>query len=198
MESLEEKQEYLRNKILANNYDADEFMTYLQEKKGEDGTDLNLWSFSELKKTVEEFISKYKSNNNQNNEPININEYQMDNPNVNNENLNNNNKEENNNNINNNIQKSDDDIIICKTNDTTKISNVNHIKINLGYPLVVEGGFFSRSYVTYSINTIPFNFNVRKRYSDFEWLRNILGIIYPHMIIPPMPKKIMDIDLMKN
>ena len=189
MESLEEKQEYLRNKILANNYDADEFMTYLQEKKGEDGTDLNLWSFSELKITVEEFISKYKSNNNQNNEPININEYQIDNPNVNNENLNNNNKEENNNNINDNIQKSDDDIIICKTNDTTKISNVNHIKINLGYPLVVEGGFFSRSYVTYSINTIPFNFNVRKRYSDFEWLRNILGIIYPQMVIPPMPKK---------
>ena len=48
MESLEEKQEYLRNKILANNYDADEFMAYLQNKKSEDGTYLNLWSFSEL------------------------------------------------------------------------------------------------------------------------------------------------------
>ena len=52
MKSLEEKQEYLRNKNLANNYDTDEFMTYLQNKKGEDGTDLNLWSFSELKTTV--------------------------------------------------------------------------------------------------------------------------------------------------
>ena len=31
-----------------------------------------------------------------------------------------------------------------------------------------------------------------------EWLRNILGIIYLHKVIPPMPKKIMDIDLMKN
>ena len=205
MESLEEKQEYLRNKILANNYDADEFMAYLQNKKSEDGTDLNLWSFSELKTTVEEFISKYKANNNKNNESININDYPIENLNEYNKNLNNNNNEENNNNnevnnnnINDNNKKSEDEIIICKTNDTTKITKVNHIKINLGYPLVVEGGCFSRSYVTYSINTIPFNFNVRKRYSDFEWLRNILGIIYPHMVIPPMPKKIMDIDLMKN
>ena len=62
---------------------------------------------------------------------------------------------------------------MSKTNDTIKIIKVNHIKKNLGYPWVIEGGFFSSSYVTYSINTIPFNFNVRKRYSDFEWLRNI-------------------------
>ena len=98
MESLEEKQEYLRNKILANNYDADEFMAYLQNKKSEDGTDLNLWSFSELKTTVEEFISKYKANNNKNNEPININDYPIENLNEYNKNLNNNSNKENNNN----------------------------------------------------------------------------------------------------
>jgi len=189
MDNIEEKQEYLRNKILDNNYDADEFMAYLQEKKGEDGTDLNTWSFSELKLTVEEFISKYKSNNNKNNEQININDYPIENINENNENLNNNNNEEINNNINDNKQKPVNEIILCKTNDTTKITNINHIKINLGYPLVVEGGFFSRSYVTYSINTIPLNLNVRKRYSDFEWLKNFLSNIYPQMVIPPMPKK---------
>ena len=134
---------------------------------------------------------------NKNNEPININDNPIENLNEYNKNLNNNNNEENNNNnevnnnnINDNNKKSEDEIIICKTNDITKITKVNHIKINLGYPLVVEGGCFSRSYVTYSINTIPFNFNVRKRYSDFEWLRNILGIIYLHMVIPPMPKKL--------
>ena len=120
MDNIEEKQEYLRNKILDNNYDADEFMAYLQEKKGEDGTDLNTWSFSELKLTVEEFISKYKSNNNKNNEQININDYPIENINENNENLNNNNNEEINNNINNNKQKPVNEIILCKTNDTTK------------------------------------------------------------------------------
>ena len=41
--SLEEKQEFLRSSILQAGYDAEEFMAFLQEKKGEDGMDLNNW-----------------------------------------------------------------------------------------------------------------------------------------------------------
>ena len=183
MESIEEKQEYLRTNILENGYDADEFLSYLQEKKGEEGVDLNLWNFQELKLVVEEFTSNHKSNKSL--EQINNNEKEIEKEIENNiennipENINKNSINENDSN----------EIIICKLNDKTQITNVNKIKINLGYPLVVEGGFFSRSYVTYSINTIPFDLKVRKRYSDFEWLRNILSIIYPNMVIPPMPKK---------
>ena len=78
---------------------------------------------------------------------------------------------------------------ICQKNERTIISELKNIKINLLEPQVVDGGFFSRKYVTYLIETIPFEIKVRKRYSDFEWLRNILSIIYPHVTIPPMPKK---------
>ena len=78
---------------------------------------------------------------------------------------------------------------ICKKNERTIISELKNIKINLLEPQVVDGGFFSRNYVTYLIETIPFDIKVRKRYSDFEWLRNILCIIYPNVTIPPMPKK---------
>ena len=78
---------------------------------------------------------------------------------------------------------------ICKKNERTIISELKNIKINLLEPQVVDGGFFSRNYVTYLIEIIPFNIKVRKRYSDFEWLRNILCIIYPNVTIPPMPKK---------
>ena len=78
---------------------------------------------------------------------------------------------------------------ICKKIENTIISELKNIKINLLEPQVVDGGFFSRKYVTYLIKTIPFEIKVRKRYSDFEWLRNILSIIYPNVTIPPMPKK---------
>merc|ERR1712224_499465 len=32
-------------------------------------------------------------------------------------------------------------------------------------------------------------FSVRRRYSDFEWLRKALVLQYPGIFIPPMPKK---------
>ena len=41
------------------------------------------------------------------------------------------------------------------------------------------GGFFSKAYITYLVTTSPTEYRVRRRYSDFEWLRNILTIIYP-------------------
>jgi len=47
---MEKKQNYLRTEILEKNHDADEFIQYLVEKRGEDATDLELWSFQDLKK----------------------------------------------------------------------------------------------------------------------------------------------------
>jgi D-ribose pyranose/furanose isomerase RbsD len=47
---MEKKQNYLRTEILEKDYDADEFIQYLVEKRGEDATDLEMWSFEDLKK----------------------------------------------------------------------------------------------------------------------------------------------------
>lgn len=49
---MEDKQNYLRTEILEKNYDADEFVQYLVEKGGEDATDLDVWTFDELKKVI--------------------------------------------------------------------------------------------------------------------------------------------------
>ena len=54
--NIKEKQEYLRENILNKNYDADEFMSYLKGKKGENGLDLNNWPKVELEGVVKEFI----------------------------------------------------------------------------------------------------------------------------------------------
>lgn len=45
----EQKQDYLRTHILEQNYDPEEFITFLIDKKGEDAADVDIWSFNELK-----------------------------------------------------------------------------------------------------------------------------------------------------
>jgi len=41
------------------------------------------------------------------------------------------------------------------------------------------GGFFSKAYITYLVTTQPTDYRVRRRYSDFEWLKTILSTIFP-------------------
>ncbi|CAF2473428.1 unnamed protein product [Rotaria sp. Silwood2] len=52
------------------------------------------------------------------------------------------------------------------------------------------------SFITYLITTQTFNdgvkikeLNVRRRYNDFVWLKNLLDIKYPYNIISPLPSK---------
>jgi hypothetical protein len=47
-DDLQSKQAYLRENVLEMGYDADEFMSFLQLRKGEDGLDLNNWTMHEL------------------------------------------------------------------------------------------------------------------------------------------------------
>ena len=56
-DELEKKQTFLRTNILEKGYDAEEFMNFLQSKKGEMGLDLNNWNLDELDIAVKEFIS---------------------------------------------------------------------------------------------------------------------------------------------
>ena len=46
-----------------------------------------------------------------------------------------------------------------------------------------------KSYVSYLVTTLPMNIQVRKRYSDFEWLTSMLSAYYPGNILPPLPRK---------
>lgn len=66
-----------------------------------------------------------------------------------------------------------------------KIFTIN----NIYRPEKIEGGLFTKSYVTYLVTTQPLNISVRKRYSDFEWLSSTLTTYYLGTIIPPIPKK---------
>ncbi len=56
-------------------------------------------------------------------------------------------------------------------------------------PKIIEGGIFGLNYVLYEVITENFDWNVKRRYSDFVSLRNILIKLNPGFILPPLPHK---------
>lgn len=52
-----------------------------------------------------------------------------------------------------------------------------------------EGGFLSRDYITFKIELPQLHKQIERRYSHFEWLRNILAYYHPGIVLPPLPKK---------
>ena len=211
--SIEEKQIYLRENILEKGYDANLFANYLIEKKGEDGADIGSWSMNDLQKVVQEFIEKQSSflsggdivipppqNSNEiteeQNKPLpeetknkspndNKNEPQNEAPNQQRE-------------VSNipHIKVNPQlygivspETLPCKKPESTPLSSGENILITVGTPEKKEGGFFSKSYITYLITTNGINISVRRRYSDFVWLHQVVFDLYPYLIVPPVPKK---------
>lgn len=175
---LEQKQNYLRMNILEKGYDAEQFMNFLQSKKGDLGLDLNNWTLNELTLAVQEFITQNNNeqiqdiNNIQNNNLIQM---DMENsPDQNQFHLTNNSEEE---------------FLHCEKVVPNELSQSKDAEIKLSFPEKIEGGLFSKSYVTYLMQTTPFGYKIRKRYSDFEWLRNVISTVYVNCVIPPLCKK---------
>ena len=135
-ENQKEKQNFLRKNILEKGIDAEKFVDFLQEKKGEDGADITNWTMDDLKLLVNEF---YKINN-ISYDDNNINENKEENE-INNTQNNNNNikfiidedslmnlfqkKENQNNNINNNKPLFDFEKNFAKLNEQQKKININ-------------------------------------------------------------------------
>jgi hypothetical protein len=59
VEEIQEKQNYLVNEIMNQNYDTEKFSEYMSSLK-ENGTDLNNWTFEELKNVVTSFKNQVK------------------------------------------------------------------------------------------------------------------------------------------
>ena len=88
-----------------------------------------------------------------------------------------------------NNPENSDDFIHCKITEKTPLSSIKPINISVSLPVKVDGGLFSRSYVTYLVECEELKSKVRRRYSDFIWLRNYLTLHYVNCIIPPICKK---------
>lgn len=260
----EQKQNYLRENILDKGYEAEDFVTYLTSKKGDEGINLGNWSLEELKSVVQEYISNNPLNNKQeaenninqvnntipnnlvqnpiltqninninnlnnidtnippglnpyqypnilqnndmmNNNMININNINNMNldPNLLNSNLTNNinsgnvflPKDENDNLINSQGEQTDiygitnTETIYCLFSEKNELAKHDNVKIEIALGEKKPGTFFSKAYQTYIITVPKLNLKVSRRYSDFEWLRQILVYIFSSSVIPPIPKK---------
>ena len=182
-ETLKQKQLFLRENILDKGYNADDFMNLLRSKKGESGLDLNNWAMDELSSVVSEFTSLINQNENNDN------------------NFNNPIKKENKIESDENYEqiclqklkeqqlKEKDEVGKCQKIEKTELSKSNNINIKISFPEKIDKGVFKKSYISYLVETFPYKFQVRKRFSDFEWLQNILNNQFFNCVIPPMPHK---------
>ena len=66
---------------------------------------------------------------------------------------------------------------------------MKEIEIDVTKPKIEKGGIFSFSYSTYLIVTCALNLQVRRKYTDFIWLYNILKKQFVNCIVPPFFKK---------
>ena len=176
-EDLKQKQLFLRENILDKGYNADNFMNLLHSKKGESGLDLNNWSMDELSSIVTEFTS-------------------IQNQNIDIENKNKNNLDSDDNYEQICLKELNDQRLIeeqefgkCSRIGQSELSKENNVEITISFPEKIDKGVFTKSFTSYLVETFPFKFQVRKRFSDFEWLQNIFSTQFANYVIPPMPHK---------
>ena len=209
---IREKQEYLRINILEKGYNTEEFMNYLKVLKGEKGLEIQNWSKDDLIKAVYDFkrinipnknidsdedekIKNEEKSEKDQNENFGENDEKMSK----NENFiadggeNDGGDEENKifenvNNIEDN-QLSARELIHCKVSEKNALSSKKDVKIIISLPKINEGNLFRKSYITYLIQAPALGLEVRRRFSDFIWLRDTLKRIYINCVIPPIIKK---------
>ena len=195
-DSIKEKQEYLRENILDKGIEANLFAEFLASKRGDAASDISTWSIEELQEAVKEFLQTHGEGQKKN---VIIEENnKKDVPNENKNNTLKDGKKE----IKSDDQKEEEikyspeiygiigpNKLNLKKLEETPLSSVSILNITISDPSKIEGGFFSKSYISYLITTAEPRLNVRRRYSDFEWLHQMLMNLYPYLLIPPIPKK---------
>ena len=206
-----EKQNMIREEIINKGYDSIKFIEYLIQCKGPGGENINGWSMSDLKNAIIDFIyisdnSKKGDNKEIKSSQLNSNESEKENnidmsapsaP-----------KEKSlgetiltsvldiKNNIFSDSSRQNEKIdyglktpnkLDCRPLDNTDLGKQEEIYIKIGFPEKIDGGFFGRDSVSFTIAAIPLGFVVKRNYLDFEWLRDVLLKLYNMNFIPSLP-----------
>ena len=225
-ETLEQKQKYLRDNVLEKGYDPDKFMEFLTMKKGEQGIQLDNWTFQELIDVTNEFLINNKTDIERNYIPKEEKEedekLEKDNKDkdINKDMDKDLDKNMNNNNIDKNIDKNieneedinvenkneiipqkieerysiQDDLFPCTLIEETPIKKIAKLEIEVTNPKIEKNGIFSFSHSTYLIVTPALKVQVRRKFTDFLWLYNILKKQFTNCIVPPFFKKKENLD----
>jgi len=186
--SEEEKQLYLRENIINKGYDPNEFMDYFKESTGTSDLNLNDYTMQEITDVVKGYYTKKGELSPRPNNKDIYNRIPSE--------LMSASEQDNNNNENSNSNSSGhinengiEEIIQCVQIERTEISKTPELNIRIVFPEKVEPGIFSKPYMSYTVQSNPLGLTVKKRYSDFEWLHNVLTGRYLNCIVPPLCKK---------
>jgi hypothetical protein len=79
----------------------------------------------------------------------------------------------------------------CQAAELSELLECKDVKIELGEPEIVQGGFLSGDYTMYPVHTSPMGWSVKRRYSDFAWLFDCIKAHFPFHYLPSMPDKTM-------
>ena len=183
-EDILSKQTLIKKEIIDKNYDKNLFFDYCLSSKPQHGDNLNNWTISDLNEVITNFITeqnKIKEELLQKEQIKLSNQAKTENIKLNMEQIQSNKAEE---------YHSSPYIkeIKCKVLEKS-ILNDKQISITVQNPKHIENGFFSSNYIVYEVKTMPVNWGVTRRYSDFLWLRATLCKIYPRFFVPPIPPK---------
>ena len=174
------KQEIIKAEILDKNYDKDKFLSFILSKK-EHGDDLSKWTLLELNNAIVEFTEGEKgASKKEEAKPQESSDKMTQDINVDIEKLKIcKTKEE---------EKVYEKEIICKKLEKTVLNDKDIIVI-LRNPKASDTTFLQSTFITYEVLTESQQWLVRRRFSDFEWLRTILVKCFPRMVVPPLPGK---------
>lgn len=170
-DDFEIKQKYLNEEIIEKNYDPNLFTVFCESQKE---PNLDLWTLEELKICVEEFkkgvregrITNKKQGSTDNKEQI-TNEESAQYVNKNND--------------------FESNLIECAKLGPSELSTAVGLEVLISEPKLIEEGFFSSNFVTYTVKTLPFEWEVVREFSDFVWLREVTVNNFPGIFIPPLP-----------
>ena len=77
--------------------------------------------------------------------------------------------------------------LYCQKFPLTNFQEIEDIKIIVSDPILIKGGFFSKSTYKYTISTPSFGYKIERKLEDFDWLYNKLTELYPGVILSPIP-----------
>jgi len=168
------------------------------EKEG--GTNVDLWTFEELEELVRQFKSNAPVGEPQENtdeyqgrtETQTSEEYKNEGRSEGDDQSNSASKQQGQSALNEPLKEKEDYIVETvnvKLAETNILNDYAQIEVTVVEPELVKGGLFSASYIQYKIKTEPLGWCVKRRYSDFFWLRSTLLKFHPGVVIPPIPRK---------
>ena len=214
MSEEERKQQYLRSEIIDQGYNPDDFTTYMGSLRGEEGLNIENWTFEDLQQVVTQFKELIAQNQQQQTsepeqqqEVPQPDETQNQDNNINNQNVEEGHEQQD---IESSIKdctvpvekpnqiapskefpnepfEEYEEIIKTEKLENNDITEKNDLYITVSNPVKVKDGFFSSSYYNYTVKTSPVGYSVIRKVSDFTFLYETLPIINGAVFNPTLP-----------